>query len=183
MAEIKKKKGWPKGKKRPSHVGTKYALLGKANLRHGGRTNSPRAIEKLRQGWKPKTLICSGITISDEEEKFAEEFFRRVSEENDTFADSFMIELAIAQTLQVHRKYLYAKTKNIGVDASRMIGTLLSTMREMNATKNSRKENNINVNVQSDIMTLIQQTINNSDDKHEKEKSNKGLKNENISSE
>ena len=41
-----------------------------------------------------------------------------------------------------------------------MIGTVLSTLREMNATKNARKVDNIQVTVNSDIMTLIQQNLN-----------------------
>jgi len=56
--------------------------------------------------------------------------------------------------------YVYAKEKKIPRDASRMIGTVLSTLREMNATKNARKPDHIQVTVNSDIMTLIQQNLN-----------------------
>ncbi len=67
-----------------------------------------------------------------------------------------MIELAITQVLQVHRIAEYAASQRVGKDMSKPVGTLLSTMREMNATKNSRKENKIDVSIKSDIMTLIQ---------------------------
>ena len=114
----------------------------------------------MRCGWKPKTIVCKNITISDDEEAFANEFLAKVSEQNDTYVDTVLIELAIAQILQVHRVYVYAKEQKISRDASRMIGTVLSTLREMNATKNARKEDRIQVTVNSDIMTLIQQNLN-----------------------
>ena len=114
----------------------------------------------MRCGWKPKTLICKNITISDDEEAFATEFSAKVSEQNDTYVDTVLIELAIAQILQVHRVYVYSKEQKIPRDASRMIGTVLSTLREMSATENARKVDNIQVNVNSDIMTLIQQNLN-----------------------
>ena len=144
--------------------GNKYQQKGSAGLRYGGTTpvakDKEKNLERLRCGWKPKTLICKDITISDDEEAFANEFSAKVSEQNDTYVDTVLIELAIAQILQVHRVYAYAKEKKISRDASRMIGTVLSTLREMNATKNARKVDNIQVNVNSDIMTLIQQNLN-----------------------
>ena len=144
--------------------GNKYQSKGSAGLIYGGTTLNAKLkennLKRLRRGWKPKTLICKDITISDDEEAFANEFSKKVSEENDTYVDTFLIELAIAQILQVHRVYVYAKEKKISRDASRMIGTVLSTLREMNATKNARKEDNIKVTVNSDIMTLIQQNLN-----------------------
>ena len=82
--------------------------------------------------------------------------------------DTVLIELAIAQILQVHRVYVYARKKKISRDASRMIGTVLSTLREMNATKNARKEDNIKVTVNSDIMTIIQQNLNLTNDESKK---------------
>ena len=144
--------------------GNKYQQKGSAGLRYGGTTpvakDKEKNLERLRRGWKPKTLICKDITISDDEEAFANEFSKKVSEENDTYVDTFLIELAIAQILQVHRVYVYSKEQKIPRDASRMIGTVLSTLREMNATKNARKVDNIQVTVNSDIMTLIQQNLN-----------------------
>ena len=152
--------------------GNKYQQKGSAGLRYGGTTpvakDKEKNLERLRRGWKPKTLICKDITISDDEEAFANEFSKKVSEENDTYVDTFLIELAIAQILQVHRVYVYAKEKKISRDASRMIGTVLSTLREMNATKNARKEDNIKVTVNSDIMTLIQQNLNITNDESKK---------------
>ena len=144
--------------------GNKYQQKGSAGLRYGGTTpvakDKEKNLERLRCGWKPKTLICKNITISDDEEAFATEFSAKVSEQNDTYVDTVLIELAIAQILQVHRVYVYSKEQKIPRDASRMIGTVLSTLREMNATKNARKVDNIQVNVNSDIMTLIQQNLN-----------------------
>ncbi len=153
----------------------KCGKIGKANLKHGGRCASSKGIERLRNGWKPKTIICSNITISDEEENFVSEFYSKVHEENDTFADDFQIELAAGQILQIHRQFRFAAEKRIGKDVSRMIGTLLSTLRELNATKNSRKENKININVQSDIMSLIQENYGSNENTGEKEKGKKGV--------
>ena len=81
--------------------GNKYQQKGSAGLRYGGTTpvakDKEKNLERLRRGWKPKTLICKDITISDDEEAFANEFSKKVSEENDTYVDTFLIELAIAQ--------------------------------------------------------------------------------------
>ncbi len=130
-------------------------------LVHGGMTGrngtqSQKALEVLRRGWKPKTILGKRICISEEEEKWAAEFERKMSESGDIYADKIMIELAITQVLQVHRIAEYAASQRVGKDMSKPVGTLLSTMREMNATKNSRKENKIDVSIKSDIMTLIQ---------------------------
>ena len=153
-----------KGNRGLFQKGNKYQSKGSAGLLYGGNTQNAKLkeknLERLRRGWKPKTLLCKDITISDDEEAFANEFSAKVSEENDTYVDTVLIELAIAQILQVHRVYVYSKEQKIPRDASRMIGTVLSTLREMNATKNARKVDNIQVNVNSDIMTLIQQNLN-----------------------
>jgi len=165
-----------KGRRHLFEKGNKYQLMGSAGLRYGGTTsiakNKEKNLERLRCGWKPKTLICKDITISDDEEAFAVEFSKKVSEENDTYVDTVLVELAIAQILQVHRVYVYAKDKKISRDASRMIGTVLSTLREMNATKNARKVDNIKVTVNSDIMTLIQQNINHISNDESKKRNN-----------
>ena len=112
--------------------GNKYQLKGSARLIYGGTTpvakNKEKNLERLRCGWKPKTIVCKNITISDDEEAFANEFSAKVSEENDTYVDTVLIELAIAQILQVHRVYVYSKEQKIPRDASRMIGTVLSTL-------------------------------------------------------
>ena len=59
--------------------GNKQQLKGSAGLRYGGTTSvakdKEKNLERLRCGWKPKTLICKDITISDDEEAFAVEFF------------------------------------------------------------------------------------------------------------
>jgi len=122
------------------------------SIKHGGQLKHP---EKLRNGWKPRTILGKRICISPEEENFALYFSRKMREKGDIYADNVMIELAILQILQIHRQAVYAAEKKIGKDMSRMIGTLLSTLREMNATKNSRKEQKINVHMDSDIMTLL----------------------------